>query len=74
MNLFSNFITAYSQTKIFFYFFRYFSNMANETSFLESDSFMDLPLLRKVDRKLELHHLTTMFLVDKYGNTVGRDI
>ena len=42
--------------------------MANETSFLESDSFMDLPLLRKVDRRLELHHLTTM--VDKYGNTV----
>ena len=44
--------------------------MANESSFLEADSFLDLPPLRHVDRSLELKHIATKGLVDQYGNLV----
>jgi hypothetical protein len=44
--------------------------MANESSFLEADSFLDLPPLRQVDRSLELQHIISKVLVDQYGNLV----
>ena len=44
--------------------------MTNESSFLEADSFLDLPPLRQVDRSLELQHVTSKVLVDQYGNIV----
>ena len=44
--------------------------MANESSFLEADSFLDLPPLRQVDRNLELQHMFSKVLVDQYGNLV----
>ena len=44
--------------------------MTNESSFLEADSFLDLPPLRQVDRSLELQHITSKVLVDQYGNIV----
>ena len=44
--------------------------MANESSFLEADSFLDLPPLRQVDRSLKLQHIISKVLVDQYGNLV----
>ena len=46
--------------------------MANESSFLKADSFLDLPPLRQVDtdRSLDLQHIISKVLVDQYGNLV----
>ena len=42
--------------------------MEQEKSFLEEDSFMDLPPLKRVDQSLALQELGTMFLCDDFGN------
>ena len=42
--------------------------MANESSFLESDSFLDLPPLRALDKSIVFQELGTMFLFDMQGN------
>ena len=40
--------------------------MANESSFLENDSFLDLPPLKLVNSILDLNHLITITLGDSY--------
>jgi len=44
--------------------------MEQEKSFLEEDSFMDLPPLKRVDQSLALQELGTMFLCDDFGNEI----
>ena len=40
--------------------------MANESSFLEKDSFLDLPPLKLVNSILDFNHLITITLGDSY--------
>ena len=54
----------------FFYFQTSTFNMTSESSFLEADSFLDLPPLRQVDKSLQLHLISNKVLVDQYGNVV----